>query len=924
MEKKIKADMQGKPARAWRGAGVVAAVCLVVSAAGSAAFGLMIGNITTAITAGDMGRLQKLCLLTLLVVGVNLLMDSLGYSAAYAWSGRKLEYLKNKIFRHELHKKRGEDIDEANFSGKMDMLFLDRFMAYWKIYSNIFTVIFSVAAVISINLTLFFVASLASLIPLLVPMLLQKVVAAKGKEFADASTSYLAKTADLLRGRTECVRYGVGRQFSKLHERENAHLERSRFRSRRMNACANMITESSGSIAFLIVFMAGGLLAYQGKMEVGGVIGVVQLMNYLVNPVVRIASLRNGIHSTDSVWEELNGVTGSEEGDLAEAGSPATGTDSIRLTDVSFRYDGHSEYIYSGFSYVFRKGKKYLVQGGSGQGKTTLAKLITRELAPEEGQIQIGGRDLADLGEAELFRCVNMVDQAAYLFADTVDHNITLYREAGQGAVRGLLSSLGLDVDGEELVKNDSGLSGGQKARICIARALLRLPEFLIVDEPTAGLDTETAVRVMEFLCSLPVSLIVISHTENEQIKEMFDERLLIGGVAGKGGKGMDKEEGNTSVENWDAIIAEFEEKAAIQAKAVEAYNVLSATAFGRTKERRKNYPDDYAGEWIEGKTLYIALTSLDKEVIARYKEILQDFDCVVYKQAKYSLNELQELGLTIFEAVSQKYDVVSFYTNYITNKIVFGVLGDMGAAKEAITQMLESHVMRDGTSAKNIDVFELEKSGQIEAQANLIGGMRINKGSSAAAGRSIGICGKVITVSRKIDGIITAGHGLSTTGEDQYLYRDGSKLGRVERLNWGNNFTGDWATVSVTNGDTLTNKVYGAVGSNKITFCCDVPVGTVILRYGCVSGYGRAKVEQKNVARTYNGCTIFGLVKCGIESGPATGGDSGGPYYCLGPNYGFIGIHSALETNPVTHINKLYYTPYELFADYFEVKTSE
>lgn len=91
------------------------------------------------------------------------------------------------------------------------------------------------------------------------------------------------------------------------------------------------------------------------------------------------------------------------------------------------------------------------------------------------------------------------------------------------------MNCLGIDqLDIDKVVNDDNGISGGQRARVCLARATVTLPRILIVDEPTAALDFENSKKVMRYLCSLPITVIVISHSVSEEIQNLFDSTIFL------------------------------------------------------------------------------------------------------------------------------------------------------------------------------------------------------------------------------------------------------------------------------------------------------------------------------------------------------------------------------------------------------------
>ena len=200
----------------------------------------------------------------------------------------------------------------------------------------------------------------------------------------------------------------------------------------------------------------------------------------------------------------------------------------IEFRDVSFSYDG-TRAIVDHLDLTISKGKRYLLKGPSGCGKTTVINLLLKYFEPNAGQIEIDGIPLAELGST--YGLITVVRQEAILFRDTLRNNLTMYRDVPEDAIMKVLVSVGLDRFANSrsldsiIAEGGTNFSGGEKKRLCLARALLRDTDVLILDEPLANLDPETTQRIEDLLLSIgDKTLLVVSHQFTEEKLRRFDQ----------------------------------------------------------------------------------------------------------------------------------------------------------------------------------------------------------------------------------------------------------------------------------------------------------------------------------------------------------------------------------------------------------------
>jgi len=194
----------------------------------------------------------------------------------------------------------------------------------------------------------------------------------------------------------------------------------------------------------------------------------------------------------------------------------------VALTNVCFSYDGGPSVLDDASIYI-EKGKMTALVGTSGAGKSTLIDLLLRFYDPVKGSLLVDGTDLRELDLASWRRSVSVVSQDIFLFNDTIANNILLWKldsnwedvvdAAKQAYAHDFIQQLS---DGYDTVVGDRGLnlSGGQRQRIALARAVLRKPEFLILDEATSSLDSESEAVIQKYIDEIrgTCTIMVVAH----------------------------------------------------------------------------------------------------------------------------------------------------------------------------------------------------------------------------------------------------------------------------------------------------------------------------------------------------------------------------------------------------------------------------
>ena len=258
----------------------------------------------------------------------------------------------------------------------------------------------------------------------------------------------------------------------------------------------------------IAVMWFGGKMVYAGTLETGKLITfftyITQIMMSLMMVSMVFMMLTRSVACARRIVEVLDEQPAITNDRAAEGAVVENG--SIDFDHVSFKYNGESsEWILQDVDIHIRSGQTVGILGGTGSGKTSLVSLIPRLYEAQEGTVSVGGRPVADYTMEHLRDAVSVVLQKNTLFSGTIRENLLwgdphateeqLWAACRAACADEFLERMpeGLDTD---LGQGGVNVSGGQKQRLCIARAILKQPRVLILDDSTSAVDTATDAKI--------------------------------------------------------------------------------------------------------------------------------------------------------------------------------------------------------------------------------------------------------------------------------------------------------------------------------------------------------------------------------------------------------------------------------------------
>ena len=270
------------------------------------------------------------------------------------------------------------------------------------------------------------------------------------------------------------------------------------------------------------VLPVGGWLVMRGSLDVHNFVLITIMSMGLITPIINCMSFSDDIAKLGTVLGEITSILDAQEMPRLAQSEAQPKDSSIELRDVHFGYTADTEILH-GVSAVFQSGTVNALVGPSGSGKSTIAKLIASFWDVDSGSITIGGVDIRNLALQDYHNYVAYVSQENFLFDDTIRENIRMGRlsatdeEVVQAAKDCGVYDFIMELEqGFDTVVGSGGshLSGGEKQRISIARAMLKDAPIIILDEATAYTDPENEALIQSSVAQLvqKKTLIVIAH----------------------------------------------------------------------------------------------------------------------------------------------------------------------------------------------------------------------------------------------------------------------------------------------------------------------------------------------------------------------------------------------------------------------------
>jgi len=502
----------------------IAMVSMAVASALEAAKALMVKPVLDDIFVNKSKTwwgINPLYLLPVLVVLVYILQGVFRYVSTYIMNyigQRAVMDIRNTLYRH-LQSLSLKFYKRSSTGTLMSRLTNDVLMMQQAVSSHLGDMIRETLVIIALLGVIFYrdwKLALVSIAILPAAVILLTRVGGKLRRLSKRGQEKMADISDILQETFTGVRivkaFGMeNREIERFAERNKSYFK-TMMRGVKYDALVPPFMEMLGAIGVAVIIFYGGMRVQNGIMTTGEFFSFLTALVLIYAPIRRLSKINNRVQQSLGAAERIYELLEVEPDvtDAPDASTVEKFQHGIRFRDVSFKYD--SQPVLENIDLEVPRGKTVAIVGLSGAGKSTLVDLIPRFYDATEGAVELDGVDIRRLTRSSLRGIIGIVSQDIFLFNDTVANNIAYGKpRASEDEIIAAAEAAYAHQFIMEMPENyntmiqerGSRLSVGQRQRIAIARAILKDPPILILDEATSSLDSESEMMVQKALENL-------------------------------------------------------------------------------------------------------------------------------------------------------------------------------------------------------------------------------------------------------------------------------------------------------------------------------------------------------------------------------------------------------------------------------------
>lgn len=474
----------------------------------------------------------SLIVIVLIFLGVYLIVSTLQQYVVEVLKNKIRYSLNQNLYQSyasrniELFQKKDSSEILNEFNNEVNVVIDNYVSSKLNVFSLTISLILGSLYIANLSVEILMFLLFCAFITILINSIFKNSLKKNQMNYLDSMKQWLCSIKNLCRCFNDIKILNLEKVFCDGLDIENKNLEQSTLKNNGFIKILTSINSFISQAMFFLTLLFGIVLIHYNRLTVGQLLGIAQASNMVIMPIVNYANLRNMIQSSKPVLQKLldNSICSEEKEPIIFDEQ----IHDIKIKHLSYSYGVRQ--ILDLNNLVIDQGKKYLVIGKSGDGKSTFLDILTKQKKADG--IYVNDKDLKDVQFSTYADKFSYVNQDNDLLPFSFEQNITLGKKMSKYSLKELVTIFNLesifDKERDNLDFEHLNLSGGEKQRICLARAIYRNKKWLFLDEAFSAIDKTNSDRIHQFILSDPdLTVLSIEHKVTKETVSLYDKVLL-------------------------------------------------------------------------------------------------------------------------------------------------------------------------------------------------------------------------------------------------------------------------------------------------------------------------------------------------------------------------------------------------------------
>lgn len=474
----------------------------------------------------------SLIVIVLIFLGVYLIVSTLQQYVVEVLKNKIRYSLNQNLYQSyasrniELFQKKDSSEILNEFNNEVNVVIDNYVSSKLNVFSLTISLILGSLYIANLSVEILMFLLFCAFITILINSIFKNSLKKNQMNYLDSMKQWLCSIKNLCRCFNDIKILNLEKVFCDGLDIENKNLEQSTLKNNGFIKILTSINSFISQAMFFLTLLFGIVLIHYNRLTVGQLLGIAQASNMVIMPIVNYANLRNMIQSSKPVLQKL-----LDNSICYEENEPIIFDEQIhdiKIKHLSYSYG--ARLILDLNDLTIDQGKKYLVIGKSGDGKSTFLDILTKQKKADG--IYVNDKGLKDVQFSTYAEKFSYVNQNNDLLPFSFEQNITLGRKMSKYSLKDLVTIFNLesmfDKERDNLDFEHLNLSGGEKQRICLARAIYRNKKWLFLDEAFSAIDKANSDRIHQFILSDPyLTVLSIEHKVTKETVSLYDKVLL-------------------------------------------------------------------------------------------------------------------------------------------------------------------------------------------------------------------------------------------------------------------------------------------------------------------------------------------------------------------------------------------------------------